>query len=94
MPPRVTYFLRYRVDFAARRISWQLDDTYPSQLRRVDGYWELFVMGDDQTLGRFGVQVDVGPVPASLQEYATRRSIPKTMENARRWIDSDGRWRP
>ena len=91
---RITYFLRYRVDFAARRITWQLDATHPSQLRRVDGYWELFDMGDDQTLGRFGVQVDVGAVPASLQEYATRRSIPKTMENARRWIDSDGRWHP
>jgi hypothetical protein len=91
---RITYFLRYRVDSGARRISWQLDPAHPSRLRQVDGYWELFDMGDDQTLGRFGVQVDVGAVPAFLQDYATRKSVPTTMENARRWIDSDGRWRP
>ena len=91
---RITYFLRYRVDFAARRITWQLDAAHPSQLRRVDGYWELFDMGDDQTLGRFGVHADVGAVPDFLQDYATRKSVPTTMDNARRWIDSDGRWRP
>jgi hypothetical protein len=91
---RITYFLRYRVDFAAHRIAWQLDAGHPSQLRRVDGYWELFDMDDDQTLGRFAVHVDVGPVPAFLEDYATRKSVPATIDNARRWIDSDGRWRP
>ena len=91
---RISYFLRYRVDYAAHRITWELDAGHPSRLRRVEGYWELYAMGDDETLGRFAVHVDVGPVPASLEDYATRKSVPKTMDNARRWIDSDGRWRP
>jgi hypothetical protein len=91
---RITYFLRYRVDFAAHRIAWELDSEHPSRLRRVDGYWELFDMGAGQTLGRFAVHVEVGPVPAFLEDYATRKSVPATMDNARRWIDSDGRWRP
>ena len=51
-------------------------------------------MADDQTLGRFGVQVDVVAVPDFLQNYATRKSVPTTLDSARRWIDSDGQWRP
>jgi hypothetical protein len=90
----VTYFLRYRVDLPGLRITWQLDPTRHSELRQVSGYWELFDMGDGRTLARFGAQVDIGALPAFLQDYATRKKVPMTLENARRWIDSDGRWRP
>jgi len=90
----VTYFLRYRVDPSARRITWDLDPTRTNDLQQVSGSWQLYDMGDGHTLGRFGVQVDVGALPAFLQDYATRKKVPTTLENARRWIDSDGRWRP
>ena len=90
----ITYFLRYRVDPSARRITWDLDPTRANDLRQVSGSWQLYDMGDGQTLGRFGIQVDVGALPAFLQEYATRKKVPTTLENTRRWIDSDGRWRP
>jgi hypothetical protein len=90
----ITYFLRYRVDPSARRITWDLDPTRHNDIRQVSGSWELYDMGDGRTLARFGVEVDVGALPAFLQEYATRKKVPTTLENARRWIDSDGRWRP
>lgn len=90
----IRYFLRYRVDYKARRISWQLDPKHENDLREVNGYWQLYDLGDGRTLARFGTQVDVGGLPAFLQAYATRKEVPKTLENARRWIDSDGRWRP
>jgi hypothetical protein len=92
---RVSYRLRYQWDVSAGRISWKLDPRFPNDLSATDGSWELEEVDAAHTLGRFGTRVDVGPaLPALLEEIATRNNLPQTLHRCRRWVDSDGRYRP
>jgi hypothetical protein len=92
---RISYWLRYQWDPSAGRISWELDPRFPNDLRVTDGLWELEEVDALHTLGRFGTRVDVGPaLPAFFQEIATRKNLRQTLDRCRRWIDSDGRYRP
>ena len=53
----------------------------------LEGRWELFDLGEAQTLGRFGSRINVGPaLPAFLQDFATRKKLPEAMQNVRRWV--------
>jgi hypothetical protein len=91
----VVYRLRVRRDRATERLSWHLDPSFDNDLRRMQGFWELHELGEDRTLGRFGSIVDVGrAVPRALQDVLSRKTVLRTVENTRRWVDSDGRWRP
>ena len=91
----ISYWIRYEWDVSAGRISWGLDPRFPNDLRVTEGYWELQELDAIHTLGRFGTRVDVGPaLPAFLQEIATRKNLPQTLDRCRRWIGSDGRYRP
>jgi hypothetical protein len=91
----LVYRLRHRLDREAGRVSWALDPGFENSLRRVEGYWELFELDGDRTLGRFGTLVDVGPaLPRSFQDVLTRRTVLRSVESCRRWVDSGGTWRP
>jgi hypothetical protein len=91
----VVYRLSYRVDPGAGRIEWRLDDRFDNDLHEVQGFWELHELDAGNTLGRFGTVVDVGPaLPGMLQDWATRKNVPQTLDRTRRWVDSDGAWRP
>lgn len=89
----IVYHLRYTVDFEAHRVSWELDASRDNDLKEVSGFWELYVLDEERTLVRFGTRVDVGSLPSFLQDYATRKNVPKSLQNARRWVNSDGTWR-
>jgi hypothetical protein len=91
----LVYRLRHRLDREAARLSWELAPGFESPLRRVEGFWELFALEGGRTLGRFGSVVDVGPaLPRSFQGVLTRRTVERSVESCRRWVDSDGSWRP
>jgi hypothetical protein len=91
----VVYRLRVRRDRATERLSWHLDPSFDNDLRRMEGFWELHEPGEDRTQGRFGAIVDVGrAVPRVLQDALSRKTVRRTVENTRKWVDSDGRWRP
>lgn len=91
----IDYRLRTHFDWEGGRIWWELDPSFHNQLESVEGFWELFALDGHRTLGRFGTRVSVGPaLPAWLQDYATRKNLPQTMDHVRRWIDSDGTYRP
>jgi len=91
----VRYRLRYHYEPAADRLSWQLDPRYDNGLHIIDGSWELYSLDAGHTLARFSTHVDVGPaLPSFLQDIATRKNVPQTLERCRKWIDSDGRYRP
>jgi hypothetical protein len=91
----VVYRLRVRRDRATERLSWHLDPSFDNDLRRMQGFWELYELGEDRTLGRFGSTVDVGrAVPRMLQDALSRKTVLRTVKNTRKWVDSDGRWRP
>jgi hypothetical protein len=91
----VTYHVRYRRDAVTGRIDWRLDPHSQNDLLRFEGFWEFYEMPEARTLARFGTLVDAGAlVPAFVQRDLTRRSVRRTLENCRRWVDSDGAWRP
>lgn len=93
----MVYRLRYREDPASGRMEWRLDPDFDNDLRRMRGFWELYAFegSPDRTLGRFGSDVDVGRmVPGFLQRGLSRKAVLDYLRNCRRWIDSDGEWRP
>lgn len=82
--------LRYTFEEAGHRIRWALDEHYQNDLRRAEGYWQLYEMGD-RTLAHFGSLVDVGaPAPRFIQRSATRTDLLRVQ----RWVNSGGTWRP
>ena len=92
---RVHYRLRYHWDVATGRVSWKLDPRFENGLHIIDGSWELHPLDAGHTLARFSTHVDVGPaLPSFLQDMATRKNVPQTLERCRKWIDSEGRYRP
>lgn len=92
---KVVYRLRVRRDRTTERLSWHLDPSFDNDLRRMKGFWEFHELGENRTLGRFGSIVDVGrAVPRVLQDVLSRKTVLRTVENTRKWVDSDGRWRP
>jgi hypothetical protein len=87
----IRYRLRSRVDAARRRIQWELAPGFDHDLARVDGSWELYAL-EGRTLGVFDTVVEVGAgLPSFLQDYVTRKNLPRTLERCRRWVDGDGR---
>lgn len=91
----LAYRVEYLRDDSTQRITWTLDPRFDNDLARFDGFWEFYAMEDGTTLGRFGTRVDAGAaLPAVLQRSLTRRNVVDTMEACKKWVDSDGRWRP
>jgi hypothetical protein len=92
---KVGYRLTDRLDPATRTLTFELDPSYESQLEHVSGYWELHAFDGGRTLARFGTRVNVSKaVPGFLQNGITRKNVPETLDNTRRWVDSGGQWRP
>jgi hypothetical protein len=91
----LVYRVRYQRDPETDRIAWALDERFENDLAVLEGFWEFHPLENGRTLGRFGTRVDAGAaIPAFMQRDLTRRSVVKTMENCREWVDSDGAWRP
>jgi hypothetical protein len=91
----LVYRARHGWDMEAGRVWWTLDPAFDNDVEVLDGLWELRALDARRTFGRFTTRIDLGPsVPAFLQDYATRKQLPASMETLRRWVDSGGRWRP
>lgn len=93
----LVYRLVYTRHAETGRVSWALDPEFENDLRRMEGFWELydFRRAPARTLGRFGSSVDVGPaLPALVQRTLTRKTVLRYVDHTRRWVDSGGTWRP
>ncbi len=89
------YYIRYVLDPSLHRIEWHLDERFENDLERVHGFWELYPLPGGRTLGRSGTSVSVGAhVPDFVQDWITRRNVPKALRRVRLWVDSEGRYRP
>ena len=91
----IVYRVRTHVDFGQSRIVWNLDDRYDNDVERIEGHWQIDELADGRSLGQFATVVDVGAaLPDFLENAITARLLPETIENIRRWVDSEGRHRP
>ena len=91
----VAYRVRYQTDFDTGRMSWKLAPAFENSLQALEGFWELLELDDERTLARFGTAVEVSPaLPAFVQDVVTRRKLPGSIEHCRKWVNSDGTYRP
>lgn len=92
---KIVYRVRSEIDFQQRRIEWQLDESVDNDLKTLWGFWQLHELGEDRSVGHFGGTTEIGNlVPKLLGNAITRRKVPSMLENCRRWVNSDGRYRP
>lgn len=90
----VEYRSRHTWNFETGEVWWSLDPDYDNDLAALEGHWEVFSLGPERSVARFGTRIDVGALPGFLQDYASRRKLPEAMHNVRKWIDSGGTFRP
>jgi hypothetical protein len=91
----LSYRVRTESDPETGRIWWVLDPTHENDLDFLEGYWELYEIDGSQTLGRFKTRVVLGSlIPSFIQNAATRRNVPRVVERARLWVNSEGAYRP
>ena len=76
------------------RVEWYLDKDYENDIQDQEGYWQLFAVSDEITVGEYGTRVDTGiAVPRRIQDFFARRDIPSALEAFRAYIDTDGEYR-
>ena len=92
---RYAFRIKYTINPESHHIEWVVDERFDNDLAFVSGSWDLYPLPDGRTLGRCGTRIDVGPsIPAFLQDWITRKNLPKTMERVRLWVESEGAYRP
>lgn len=90
----VRYTLDLAIDRPARTMSFALDKTAANDIRDTSGEWRLLEAGEGRTLVQYTVAVDSGmSVPSFLEDYLTRRDLPRILESFRRRVESDGSWK-
>ncbi len=76
------------------RRSWSLDPEYDNDMKEVSGFWQLYWIDPDHTLARYGTLVETGFwLPGFVQEFLTKRDLPKALGAEKEWIDSGGSYR-
>lgn len=76
------------------RVEWKLDPKFKNDIADQEGFWQLYAVGPDLTVGEYGTRIDTGmAVPASIQEFLARRDIPSALTAFRAYINSDGKFR-
>ena len=70
-----------------------LDSKKKSDIALQEGYWQLYKLDDNTTIGEYGTRVDTGvAVPSFVQNFLARKDIPKALTAFRKYIDSDGKY--
>lgn len=73
---------------------WKLDPNYKSDIKVLEGSWQLYYMDDNHTLARYSNTLIVKEfIPASVQEALARRDVPKSLEATRQRVHSHGTYK-
>ncbi len=88
------YTAWFRLDEPTHTLSWTLDKTAPDNtLTDVEGEYRLFEVQPTRTLVVYRAYVNSGhAVPAFIQGYMTRRSLPNLLHAVKARIESGGRY--
>jgi hypothetical protein len=89
------YVAWFRLDEAARTISWTLDKSAPENtVKQVDGDYRMAELSPSRTLLVYRAYVDSGlRVPMAIQSYMQKRSIPSLLRAIKRRVESGGTWK-
>jgi hypothetical protein len=71
---------------------WELDPSFQSEVKELNGFWRLYPFTGERTLGRYGsrVQMRFG-VPSFIQNALAKNNLPSALRSIKRYIDSG--WR-
>jgi hypothetical protein len=70
---------------------WSLDPNFKNDLKELKGFWQYFKLDDNTTLARYGTRVKASSlIPKFVEEYMTKRDLPKALDDVKRWLDTDG----
>jgi hypothetical protein len=76
------------------RVEWALDPDKESDIALQEGYWQLYALDENTTIGEYGTRVDTGvAVPQFLQDFFAKKDIPTALTAFRAYMDSDGKFR-
>lgn len=76
------------------RVEWKLDPTRKNDIAGQEGFWQLYAVGPNLTVGEYGTRVDTGiAVPKAIQDFLARRDIPKALDAFRAYVNSNGTYR-
>lgn len=76
------------------RVEWALDPNKKSDIALQEGYWQLYALDENTTIGEYGTKVDTGvAVPQFVQDFLAKKDIPKALTAFRAYMDSDGKFR-
>jgi hypothetical protein len=90
-----TFVYRQRHHFEAEDFYfwWELDPSFPSEIKELSGFWRFYPFGQGRTLGRYGTRVLVGlGIPKSIQTSLTKNQLPDALRSVKRYVDSGGIW--
>jgi hypothetical protein len=75
-------------------MTFSLDKTAKNDIKDTNGSWEFFPVDAQSTLLKYSIAVDSGLfVPAFIEDYLTRRDLPKILTFFRNRVESGGTWK-
>ena len=90
-----TFVYRQRHYFDPQHLyfHWELDSSFPSEIKELSGFWRLYPFGQGKTLARYGTRVLVGfGIPKSIQTSLAKKQLPDALQSVKRYVDSGGTW--
>jgi hypothetical protein len=76
------------------RLEWFLDPEFNNDIKLQEGFWQLYQIDENTTVGEYGTLVDTGlAVPSAIQDFFAKKDIPKALDGMRKWVDTDGKYR-
>jgi uncharacterized membrane protein len=88
----IVYRQFHHFDKGASYFWWELDPSFPSQVKELSGFWRFYPFPGERTLARYGsrVQMRFG-VPSFIQVALVKNGLPSALRSTKRYIDSGGR---
>lgn len=87
----IIYRQAHYYDKPALYFRWELDRSFKSPVKELEGFWRLYPFANGRTLGRYGSRVQIGfGVPAFIQNALAKDNLPSALASVKNYIDSGG----
>ncbi len=91
MGQKIVYRQIHHYDEPDLYFRWELDRSFKSPVKDLEGYWRLYPFAGDRTLARYGSRVSMRlVVPQSIQTALTKKNLPSALRSVKKYVDSGG----
>ncbi len=90
----IEYTVKYVKDEKNHRVDFEMDPSYPHDLKDTAGYFHFEKVDEKKTLITYAAtKVETGlKVPSMVQNYLTSKDLPTVVINIKKRIESGGTW--